>query len=587
MKQGADQPSRRGVRLLASLSIRNALMLVVVLAMVPALAIIVWSGIEHGSHLAAMARDDTARQAESLAHVQERITDSGRQILSTLASIPSFKAGDLSAMHAILQSVHAQNPDYLNFTVTDLSGIVTASSLLQPGTDLSQRHHVRTALAEHRFVVGEYIVGLVGQTPSIAFSYPLDDATGHSMGCITATYRLSSYAVVFDRLSVPAQSVLGLVDRNGKRLFFYPTMPTNPIGGLIKRSLWVRMLAGADSGILGEQGSDGISRLYAYRKLRLSAERDPYMYVVFATPLASTYAISRFVLVRNIVLIVVATCLALVMAYLIGGRLIGRRLTRIVETTGRIMQGDLAARVGLEGDGSDLGQIAAALDEMAATIERRDAEQEQYTAALARSLAEKEILLREIHHRVKNNLQLILSLFALQQDIPGSLESFRETMEGRVRSMSMVHEMLYESDAMDAVDLGDYTRRLVGLATADVSRSVAVTVDAQSIPEGIDTAIPYGLLLNELVANACKHAFATGEPGTLQIAMHDDQGVLELVVADDGPGLPGDFSIGGGSTLGLRLVVALASQLGGALTWTSGPGARFTVRFPVRTGNRA
>ncbi len=587
MTGSTDRRSKRRVHPLVSLSIRNALLLVVVLAMVPALAIIIWSGIEHGSHLAAMARDDTARQAESLAHVQERITDSGRQILSTLASIPSFKAGDWSSMRAILQSVHAQNPDYLNFTVTDLSGIVTASSLLQPGTDLSQRQHVRTAVTEHRFVVGEYIVGLVGQTPSIAFSYPLDDATGHSMGCISATYRLSSYTGVFDRLSVPAQSVLGLVDRNGKRLFFYPTLRTNPIGGPIKRSLWVRMLAGADSGILSEQGSDGVSRLYAYRKLRLSPEQDPYMYVVFATPLASTYAVSQFVLVRNIVLIVVAACLALAVAYLIGGRLIGRRLTRIVETTGRIMQGELGARVGLEGDRSDLGQIAAALDEMAATIEKRDAEQEQYTAALSRSLAEKEILLREIHHRVKNNLQLILSLFALQEDMPGSLESFRETMEGRVRSMSMVHEMLYESDTMDVVDLGDYTGRLVGLATADVARTIDVTIDAQSIAEGIDTAIPYGLLLNELVANACKHAFAAGKPGALHIALHDDQGVLELVVADDGPGLPQDFSVGNGSSLGLRLVSALASQLGGTLTWTSGPGARFSVRFPMRTRKRA
>jgi len=587
MIQSAASRSKRGVHPLASLSIRNALLLVVVLAMVPALAIIIWSGIEHGSHLAAMAWDDTARQAESLAHVQERITDSGRQILSTLASIPSFRTGDRTSIDAILKSVHAQNPDYLNFTVTDLSGIVIASSLLQPGTDLSQRQHVRTALAEHRFVVGEYIVGIVGQTPSIAFSYPLDDATGHISGCIAATYRLSSYAGVFDRLSVPAQSILGLVDRNGNRLFFYPTMSTNPIGGPIKRSLWLRMVAGADSGILSEQGSDGVSRLYAYRKLRLSAERDPYMYVVFATPITSSYAVSRFVLARNVALMVIVACLALATAYLIGGRLIGTRLTRIVDTTGRIMQGDLGARVGLDGDHSDLGHIAAALDEMAGTIEKRDAERDEYTGALARSLGEKETLLREIHHRVKNNLQLILSLFALQEDVPTSLVSFRETMESRVRTMAMVHEMLYESDNLDIVDLGDYTRRLVGLATTDICHSVAVTVDAEPIPEGIDTAIPYGLLLNELVTNACKHAFAAGKPGSLTIDVHEDRGTLELSVADDGPGLPGDFSIGTSSSLGLRLVVALATQLGGTLTWTSGPGTRFCVRFPIHTRNRA
>lgn len=571
----------------ASISIRNALLLVVVLAMVPALALIIWTGVEHGAHLAAMARDDTIRQAESFAHVQERITDSGRQILSTLASIPAFKSDDRASMRAILQSVHASNTEYLNFTVTDTFGIVTASSLLQPGVDLGKRLHVRAAIAEKRFAVGEYIIGLVDQTPSLAFAYPLVDESGTVTGCITATYKLSSYASVFERLSVPQQSVLGLVDRNGTRLFFYPPLPTNPIGGPIKVTLWNEMRAGPDSGVINEHGSDGVYRLYAYRKLRLSSLQEPYMYVVFATPLASTYAISRFVLVRNIILIVVVACLALAMAYLIGGRLIGHRLTRIVETTGSIMRGDLGARVGLQGDHSDLGQIAAALDEMADTIEKRDAEREQYSSTLARSLAEKEILLREIHHRVKNNLQLILSLFALQEDAPGSIATFRETMESRVRAMAMVHEMLYESDDLGAVDLGDYTRRLAGLATTDICRTVAVTIEADPVSGGIDTAVPYGLLLNELVTNACKHAFAGGGHGNLLVRSRVDAGFLTLSVRDDGPGLPPGFAIDSGSSLGLRLVDALAKQLGGALSWTTGPGAEFCVRFPIRASVRA
>lgn len=555
--------------------------------MVPALALVIWTGVEQGAYLAMMARDDTVRQAESLAHVQEHITDSGRQILSTLASIPAFKTGDMASMRAILQSVHARNPDYLNLTATDTLGIVTASSLLQPGTDLGKRLHVRAAIAEKRFAVGEYIIGLVDQMPSLAFAYPLVDDSGLLVGCITATYRLSSYATVFDRLSVPDKSILGLVDRTGTRLFFYPPLPTNPIGGRIKEGLWNKMRAGPDSGVINEHGSDGVYRLYAYRKLRLYSRQDPYMYVVFATPLVSTYAISRSVMARTILLMVVVACLALAMAYLIGGRLIGRRLTRIVDTTGRIMRGDLGARVGLEGDRSDLGKIAAALDEMADTIEKRDAEREQYTAALSRSLAEKEILLREIHHRVKNNLQLILSLFALQEDAPTGRATFRETMESRVRAMAMVHEMLYESDDLGAVDLGDYTRRLAALATTDIGRTVAVSIEADPVSGGIDTAVPFGLLLNELVTNACRHAFANGGHGNLWIEMHAEAGFFALSVRDDGPGMPPGFTIDSGSSLGLRLVDALAKQLGGTLTWTTGPGACFTVRFPVRANGRA
>jgi two-component sensor histidine kinase len=144
----------------------------------------------------------------------------------------------------------------------------------------------------------------------------------------------------------------------------------------------------------------------------------------------------------------------------------------------------------------------------------------------------------------------------------------------------MVHEMLYESNDLGIVDLGDYTRRLVTLVTADTLRFVSVTVEAEPVSGGIDTA------LNELVTNACKHAFLQGRHGTLKIDMRKDQGMLALSVVDDGPGLPQGFSVGSNSSLGLRLVEALASQLGGALTWTTGPGACFSVRFPARPDKR-
>jgi two-component sensor histidine kinase len=153
--------------------------------------------------------------------------------------------------------------------------------------------------------------------------------------------------------------------------------------------------------------------------------------------------------------------------------------------------------------------------------------------------------------------------------------------------MAMVHEMLYESNDLGIVDLGDYTRRLVTLVTADTLRFVAVTIEAEPVSGGIDMAVPFGLLLNELVTNACKHAFLQGRHGTLKIDMRKDQGMLALRVVDDGPGLPQGFSVGSNSSLGLRLVEALASQLGGALTWTTGPGACFSVRFPARPDKRS
>jgi len=207
------------------------------------------------------------------------------------------------------------------------------------------------------------------------------------------------------------------------------------------------------------------------------------------------------------------------------------------------------------------------------------------TAQIRTALEEKSVLLREIHHRVKNNLQIVSSLLSLQSrkvKDPAPLALLHESMD-RIRAMALIHENLYRSESVAAIGAADYFRRLArDLLDAYVLRAenIALELDVADVPLSPESAFPCGLIINELVSNSLKHAFPEGRPGTIRIGLREDLGKYVLTVADDGAGLPPGIDETAGGSLGLRLVRNLAGQLGGTLEVGSSGGACFTIRFP-------
>jgi two-component system, sensor histidine kinase PdtaS len=214
-------------------------------------------------------------------------------------------------------------------------------------------------------------------------------------------------------------------------------------------------------------------------------------------------------------------------------------------------------------------------------ITERKREEEKIRA----SLREKEILLKEIHHRVKNNLQIISSLLNLQSAHirdPRALEVFKEG-QGRVRSMALIHEKLYQSADLARVDFSEYIRNLAAylFRSYEVNAgAVTLNVEAEDVLLGVDTAIPCGLIINELVSNSLKHAFPGATRGAINITLRPGGGErLTLCVSDDGVGLPEGFDLLDTPSLGLQLVNTLARQLGGEVEVGDGAGARFSITF--------
>ena len=225
-------------------------------------------------------------------------------------------------------------------------------------------------------------------------------------------------------------------------------------------------------------------------------------------------------------------------------------------------------------DGKLIGAVHVARD----ITKRKKTENE-----IKKSLEEKEVLLREIHHRVKNNLQIIASLLHLQEvteDEKEIVDVLKES-EGRVKSMAMIHEKLYQSPTFTHINFKQYIEKLVYdiLYTYKIPKgTIKTNLKIEEINLNIDTAIPLGLIINELVTNSVKHAFPQLK-GTITIKLKSLPEQMEITIADNGIGLSKDIDLEKTKTLGLKIVNSLVNQLDGKLELNLGHGTEFKIKF--------
>ena len=228
-------------------------------------------------------------------------------------------------------------------------------------------------------------------------------------------------------------------------------------------------------------------------------------------------------------------------------------------------------------DSGEVYRIAGIIDDVT--------ESKQAIEQIKSSLHEKEVLLKEIHHRVKNNMQVITSLLSLQSKTISDEKALAvfEDSQNRVKSMALIHETLYQSKDLSRIDFAEYLQKLV----AHVSRSyrirpnaIKINLKVNDVSLPIDTAVPCGLIINELASNALKYAFPADTKGEVNImfARADDQ--YTLCVSDTGVGLPPDYDPEQGKSLGMKLVRMLTTQLNGEMECRNGVGTTFQITFP-------
>lgn len=200
------------------------------------------------------------------------------------------------------------------------------------------------------------------------------------------------------------------------------------------------------------------------------------------------------------------------------------------------------------------------------------------------SLKEKEVLLQEVHHRVKNNLQVISSILNLQSsyvDDPTTLEVLRESQQ-RIKSMSFIHETIYRTADFSKLEFTEYVRTITNNLVQSYRKgneSVELLMDMEKVYLNLDVSIPCGLIVNELVSNALKYAFRGREKGTLTVGLKEKNNMIELRIKDDGVGLPKDFSYEKTNSLGIQLVYALLEQIDAAMEVKVKKGTEFLIKF--------
>jgi two-component sensor histidine kinase len=238
---------------------------------------------------------------------------------------------------------------------------------------------------------------------------------------------------------------------------------------------------------------------------------------------------------------------------------------------------DYAVRVPKRGN-DELGMLTQTFNEMLSKIEESD-------SGLRKAIGEKDVLIQEVHHRVKNNLQVILSLFDMQArhvDNADALEVFRDC-KARIRSMSLVHEMLYGSSDLSKIDFKQYVEKLADdLSTSyqPLDRQLKTIISLKNLELDISKAVPLGLLTNEVLTNSIKHAFMD-EPNPEIFIKQVQSDALTILIGDNGKGLPPDIDISNPTTFGLRIIRLLAEQLNANLNVESNRGTIYTIQMAL------
>ncbi len=354
-------------------SVRINLALVVLAAVLPMLAVILYGGWELRQGEVDHARMTTLRLADSMARQQEDLAERIRGVLGHLVQSREVRERDLPACDRLFRLALGLAPGAVNFALVDANGDALASALPFSSQNLSERKEVRQVLATGLFSVGEFTVGKVSGVRVLPFASPVRGQRGEVAGVLLATWRMEGDAVLFDQAHLPEGSFVGLVDAAGQRLFRHPAQPQAPPGQQIRADIWDKIRSARETALFTATSSDGVRRVFAVRRVSLDGG-EPYLNVFVAIP-EDKVLLRADQATRNVLWAFAASLTASVLLAVLAGRYgLHARIARLVQVAGRLGAGELSARSGLTEEQGSLGQLARAMDAMAQALETDRAE---------------------------------------------------------------------------------------------------------------------------------------------------------------------------------------------------------------------
>lgn len=360
------------------LSTRDRIILLVILAGLPALALTIYSTWDERARAQVQARDNIQRLALQAAQRQQQIIESAKQTLAAISLNPASVQADQRSCNAFLAELLARSSGiYQSMGIYRDDGLLICNAIPWEGSIYSpDRLYFKLVLATGKFAIGDYQIGRVTRQQGINFGYPVTDETG-------VVNAVAFVAVDLDKLNqmaadnhFPDQAVVTIVDRDGTVLARHP-LKAGAVGTKLQNPQVLDIVRSARSGVFELHASDGSDRLWAYETVTDNPDGVIPMKALVSIPMGVVFAEANRALVRNLIGIVLATMLLLIGAWYGAGKYIQQRVNVLLNAARRVHSGDLDARTGMSSNGTELSQIGAAFDEMTQALQDRDKELQQ------------------------------------------------------------------------------------------------------------------------------------------------------------------------------------------------------------------
>ena len=374
-------------------SLRFRLILLVFLAVLPAVGLIIYNGVEDRQNARKDAQEYALRLTSLVSMETRQTIQMTRQLLSSLTEFPAVKNRDMQECSFLLESIERIHPSYTALAVVDSDGKLVCSGHKNQGSiNLADRDYIRRAIDSREFTISDFLVNRLTGKPSLAFAQPIIDHRHQLQGLVVAAIDLSSLVRIASEVELPAGSAMTIIDSKGRALARWPD-PEKWIGHSAAETEIGKMAMAGTTGVAETVGMDGVPRLYGFRPLLPDEAGTGFVYI--GIPQEIAYAMANRVLTRNLIALGAVLALGLLATFIFGHVFIMRGVMELVNTSKQLAEGNLEARTNISLTKGEIGQLAAAFDDMASALQQREKERKQAEEEIRRN-AERSQLLSDI-----------------------------------------------------------------------------------------------------------------------------------------------------------------------------------------------
>jgi len=554
-------------------SLRSRLIVLLALALLPASTLAVIQAMANYKQVKALTERNLLQSTAIVTSEEKNEILDARDTLTALAGRPEIVAITPGSCGQTLLKLYQDSNRFDNLMVLRQDGSVACSAIVEKMPNFAQADWFTRTLTNKTFTVTGNVTLPSATTPNLITSLPLLDDSGSIVGVIATALRhtwLRNIVLRDDGQSLVNTNV-ALLDRRGSVMAEAAT--GGPKGDWMPAAFVVGARLSGQAQVFQTEGRDGIQRIYALAPLY-----EQQVFIVLGGVSGHLLAYPGLQLIAGLAYPVLMWAIAIAVAWFAVDRLVLRQILHLRKTANAYAEGHFEVRTpGIEGAPNEIRELGSTMHKMADVISLHESE-------LRKSLQEQKALLREVYHRVKNNLQVVSSLVNLQVSRAKNdhERTALRTTQDRIHALSMVHSNLYDTPELHQVKLQDFVPQLceyLRQAQGESAENVLVEYDIDPLHNDPERAVPLALLITEVVTNALKQGWPDGSEGLLVIRLKlEGDDTVVMTITDNGS----TTETASPESLGGRLIHAFAKQLGGTVDIRSDTGFHLTLRMPLR-----